>query len=287
MTSPSARPSRSVEASIRIAVGVDDVWRAISDGEWLSRWFSPTASVTPGKGGKVAVSWGGGAEWTSRITAWEPGLHLRLEDEPHDGADQGVTTLDYHLESTDGATLVRLVNAGYPADAEWDDHIRMLENGWRFFLWNLKHALERHLGVPRTMISARPWVSGTRAELWDRLFSPEGLGPLAGAHSRYRLELDGGHLLEGTVVLRDRPWAFAGVVESMNDGVLHVELEGDGDRWKLGVWLSLYGVAPAESDQLRAALQKTIGRVSTIRRVSTTGCVPTTGHVPTTGRAPA
>lgn len=287
MTSSSARPSRSVEVSIRIAVGVDDVWRAISDGEWLSRWFSPVASVTPGKGGKVAMSWGGGAEWTSRITAWEPGLHMRLEDEPHDGADQGVTTLDYHLESTDGATLVRLVNAGYPADAEWDDHIRMLENGWRFFLWNMKHALECHLGIPRTMISARPWVSGTRAELWDRLFSPEGLGPLAGADSRYRLELDGGQLLEGTVVLRDRPWAFAGVVESMNDGVLHVELEGDGDRWKLGVWLSLYGVARAESDRLRVALQKTIERASTIRRVSTAGHVPTTERVPTTGRASA
>ena len=283
MTSPCARPSRSVEASTRIAVGVDDVWRAISDGEWLSRWFSPVASVTPGKGGKVAVSWGGDAEWTSRITAWEPGLHMRLEDEPP--ADD--TTLDYHLEPADGTTLVRLVNAGYPADAEWDDHIRMLENGWRFFLWNMKHALERHLGVPRTMISARPWVGGTRAELWDRLFSPEGLGSLAAADSRYSLELDGGQLLEGTVVLCDRPWAFAGVVEPMNDGVLHVELEGDGDRWKLGVWLSLYGVARAESDRVRAALQKTVGRVSRVECVSTGRRVSTGGHVSTTGRASA
>lgn len=279
MTSRSSPPTRSVEASIRIAAGVDDVWRAIADGEWLARWFSPIASVTPGRGGKVAVSWGGDAEWTSRITAWEPGVHMRLEDEPpagveaaddataspeadRDHADQGVTTLDYHIEPADSGTLIRLVNAGFSTDAEWDEYFRMLENGWRFFLWNMKHALERHRGVPRTIVSARPWVSGARAQIWDRLFGPECLGPLAEDDARFRFALDGGPSLEGSVVACDRPWTFAGVVESLNDGVLHVELEGSGRRWKLGVWLSLYGVADEEHDRVRTALRETIGRLS-------------------------
>ena len=138
----------------------------------------------------------------------------------------------------------------------------MMENGWRFFLWNLQHVLERHPGTPRVITSARPWVSGTRDHVWSRLFGPAGVGEApARAGDDFHFSLDGGEALEGAVVLSDRPWAFAGRVGSFGDGVLHVELEGSGDRWKLGVWLSAYGVAENERERVGSALRRTVGRL--------------------------
>ncbi len=261
--------ARSIEMSIDVGAAPEDVWKAISDGEWLSRWFSPMASSDPREGGLVAFSWGEGAEWTSRISVWRPAVHLRLVDAPAEDAetpeDDGqapVAALDYHLEPREGGTRLRLVNSGLPAGEEANDFVHMTKNGWRFFLWNLKHVLERHRGVPRIMINVRPWVAGTREDVWNRLFGPAGFGEAPGqAGDRFRFRLDGGQVLAGATVLSDRPWAFAGQVESFCDGVLHVELEGSGDRWKLGVWLSAYGVALDERERIGGALRETVGRL--------------------------
>ena len=221
-----ARPeTRNIEASVEIDAPARAVWRAITDGDAVANWFAPVASAEPGEGGHLTVSWGGGSEWTSRITVWEPGVHLRLADDPPDeAADQGAATaLDYFLEDRDGTTHLGIVNSGLPADPSWDDGVRMMTNGWRFFLWNLKHYLERHPDSHRTMVSERPWVTGRRGEVWDTVFGDHGLGRVCGREGEeVRLRLDGGHLLEGTVVLADRPWAFAAMLTSLNDGVVHV-----------------------------------------------------------------
>ena len=264
--------TRTIDLSVDLNATPDQVWMAISDGEWLSRWFSPIASAEPGEGGHVTVSWGAGSEWTNRIAVWRPGAHLRLEDAAAEGGS--ASALDYLLEPCrlpescqDGTqrqdgTRLRLVNSGLPGGADSKDFIHMMENGWRFFLWNLKHVLERHPGVPRVMLSARPWVQGTREEVWSRLFASSGFGPApATAGDRFRFPLDGGEALDGVAVHCDRPWAFAGMVESFGDGVLHVELEGSGGRWKLGVWLSAYGVEPAVREKVGQALKATVGRL--------------------------
>ncbi len=142
-------------------------------------------------------------------------------------------------------------------EAEWDDHYHMLENGWRFFLWNLKHHLERHRGIPRRMISQRPTVQGSRDEVWKALFGPDGLAASIGTEGDpFSLALDG-LTLEGTTVIHDAPWAFAGRVASVDDGVLHVEMEGT----KIGIWLSGYGIDEAEANRLEAALASAIQRI--------------------------
>ena len=291
-----APATRSIAASIVTTVPVEAVWRAITEGDQVANWFAPIASAEPGAGGHLTVSWGGGAEWTSWIAEWDPGRHLRLVDQlPEEATEAGAAmALDYRLTDLGGATRLDLVNSGLSSAAEWDDTFHMMHNGWRFFLWNLKHFLERHPGVPRTMISERPWVTGSREEVWDRVFGESGLGaipdgkvastaepgPVAGAAGQdgvqepgkpqrphpgtgdaFGFVLDGGEMLEGTVVLCDRPWAFAGVVSSLNDGVLHVEMEGEGDRWKMGVWLSAYGVEEEQCEEIGVALAKTVSRV--------------------------
>ena len=258
------------------------MWKAIATGPGMMRWFSPFARVEGGDGGTVSVAWVEGADWLSRIAVWEPDRHLRLVDlsDPEAAAAGAASTVDFHLEAAGGNTRIRLVNSGLPATPEWDEHFHMMTNGWRFFLWNLKHALERHPGVPRRMISARPWVTGSRGEAWERLFGEEGqanggeVATRTGANpgsiihasslavgNQFHFVLDGGEVLSGTIVLANRPWAFAGMLDSLNDGVLHVEMEGSGERWKMGVWLSAYGVEEGWCGELDLALNATMSRL--------------------------
>lgn len=284
--------TRNIELSVKIAAPVGAVWEAIATGDGIARWFAPFASVEEREGGTVTVAWVEGADWPNRITVWRPGERLRMVDPSDaDAVAQGTAlAVDYRLERANGATRLRFVNSNLPATPDWDEHFHMMTNGWRFFLWNLKHAVERHPGVSRRVISARPWVSGSREEVWERLFAAldstprGGRSPAAaddGGARRGRRDslagsvpggslavgdpfhfvLDGGEVLEGTVVLCDRPWAFAGSVRSLNDGVLHVEMEGSGERWKMGVWLSAYGVGEARCDRVGAALARTIGKL--------------------------
>ena len=276
--------TRKIELSIDVDAPADAVWEAVATGDGLTRWFAPIASVDEGEGGTVTVAWAMGADWPSRITVWRPGEHLCLVDlSDADAAAAGTAlTVDYHLENAAGKTRFRLVHSNLPGTPDWEDYANMMLNGWRFFLWNLKHAVERHPGVPRRMISVRPWVTGSRKEVWERVFGAEGLGGdgsggmgtavdvvaagsaavgAVAAGDRFRFVLDGGEVLEGEVVLCDPPRAFAGIVESLNDGVLHVEMEGSGERWKMGVWLSVYGVEEGRGDRVGAGLGGTIGRL--------------------------
>lgn len=261
---PDSPGTRNIEATVEIAAPAEAVWRAITDGDAVANWFAPVASGEAGEGGHLTVSWGGGSEWTSRITVWEPNARLRLADElPEAAAEQGAAmALDYRLDAGNGTTRVSIVNSGLSADPSWDDGVHMMTNGWRFFLWNLKHYLERHPDSRRTMISERPWVTGTRQEVWDTIFGADGLGAVpARAGEAFRLRLDGGEVLEGTAVLSDRPWAFAGVVTSIDDGVLHVEMEGMGERWRMGVWVSVYGLEEDRCEQIGVALRETVSRL--------------------------
>lgn len=237
------------------------MWDAIATRDGIERWFAPFASVEEGEGGTVNLAWEKGADWPSRITVWQPGERLQMVDlsDPEAVTQGTALTVDYHLSTADGKTRVRLVNSGLPGTPDFDEHFHMMTNGWRFFLWNLGHAVERHPGVPRRMISARPWVTGSREEVWRRLFGEKGHSLEVG--DSFHFDLDGGDALEGRVVLCDRPWSFAGMVDSLNDGVLHVEMEGSGERWRMGVWLSAYGVGAGRCGRVGEALQRTIGRL--------------------------
>src|SRR4029453_18294827 len=66
----------------------------------------------------------------------------------------GRLAVDYYLEVQGGRVRVRLVHSGFD-DSSWDDYIDGLDAGLTYFLFNLKHALERHRGVDRRQLSAR------------------------------------------------------------------------------------------------------------------------------------
>ncbi len=185
---PSGRGgTRQQTHEIVIDAPVEAVWKAIADGEELTRWFVEEATVEPGVGGTITISWGGDEKSSGRIEVWEPNRKLRKKLEPFDmGAakqDPAVPMIDeYTIERRDGKTVLRLVSSGIPDTPEWDGFYNGTDSGWGSFFRTLKHYLEHHSGKPRTTITVVGKVPGSLEDGWARLTGPAGFGfqPVAG-----------------------------------------------------------------------------------------------------------
>ena len=106
--------TRSQQHEIVIDAPVEAVWKAITDGEELTRWFVDAAKVEPGVGGKFWLSWDGAEAGGSRIDVWEPNQRLRVTLAPFDMGPAKYTAdinLPYSSISRD-----YLLAEGFPAD---------------------------------------------------------------------------------------------------------------------------------------------------------------------------
>src|ERR1051325_8250167 len=77
--------TRSIECEIEIDAPIEEVWKALTEAEGLTRWLCDEARVTPGVGGSHWVSWGEGQAGESICEAWEPGRLLRMRNLPGEG----------------------------------------------------------------------------------------------------------------------------------------------------------------------------------------------------------
>jgi uncharacterized protein YndB with AHSA1/START domain len=249
---------RVIDLTIEIDATLEEVWQALTTGEGIARWFAPHAAVTPGEGGSVSVGWDPNEMWETPITVWEPQRRMQTVSEMPT-KDGGVVRLavDYYLEVHGGRVRVRLVHSGFDDSGSWDDYIDGLDAGWTYFLFNLKHALERHRGVDRRQLSAR-FRTTARAGEDHPVFGPRGLRvhpPLAGLRpgDACRLSL-GGADVATTVAVRHAQRTVAFLIPAWNDALLFVEREGMKEAHGLGIWLSLYGVPEATAAPLRQGL---------------------------------
>ena len=159
---------------IVIDAPIEAVWKAISDGEELTRWFVDKATVTPGVGGTISIAWGDAEMSSGTIEAWEPNKKLRKTLAPMDMGeakhDPAVPMIDeYTIERRDGKTVLRLVCSGIPDAKEWDGFYNGTDTGWKSFLRTLRHYLEHNRGKPRTTITIVGKASVTREDAWPRL----------------------------------------------------------------------------------------------------------------------
>ena len=253
--------TRTIEIEVEIDATPEEVWKAISEGEGIRRWFSPEARVSPGVGGSVWLSWGEGIEGEGAIDVWEPSKRLRWIEEWGSSEGEGgaaLTAVDFHIETRGGTTVVRLVHSGFSASADWDEYYDATEAGWTYFLWNLCHYLERHPGTPRTMISDRRKTERPFAEVWAALLGPDGmamssLGTLA-AGDDLSLRVGPSSFSGQTSYVR-APRNLAGTLGELNDGLIFIEMEPSGsDVWACGVWISAYGVATEQTETLQGQL---------------------------------
>lgn len=258
MSSERTAPNRRVDLTVEIAATLEDVWQALTTGQGIATWFAPYASVTAGEGGSVSVGWDPNELWTAPITAWEPLRHLQTVSEmPSQDGSVVRLAVDYYLEANGGRVTVRLVHSGFDDSDSWDDYIDGLDAGWTFFLFNLKHALERHRGVARQQLSAR-FPTSAPAGGAHPVFGTKGLRArpaVDGLRPGDRCALSlGGVEVEATVAVQRTPRTIAFVVPAWNDGLLFVEREGLSESHQLGVWLSTYNLPAAATAPLQSGL---------------------------------
>ena len=235
--------SRSIEKEVTIDAPVDLVWKALTEGEQLARWFPVEATVEPRLGGKVWLSWGGGMEGTAPIVAWEPHRRFGWAE------DRGPVKIavDFHLEAKGGTTVVRLVQSGFGAGPEWDDEYHMTDGGWSYFMQHLHWYIKRHYGVPRDLITLRESIAVPKLKGFARVMkalSTDGAMLAAKPGDRYRTTMANGDAITGQILSSSPATGQLGfTVSEFNDAVVFVETEPGQDRCRPAVWVSTYGLA--------------------------------------------
>jgi uncharacterized protein YndB with AHSA1/START domain len=243
---PSRTGTRTQQHEIVIDAPLEAVWKAITEGEELTRWFVQEASVEPGAGGMLTFSWGDGQDGQNRIDAWEPNRRLRLTSMPFEMGDakyDGTTPMvnEYTIERRDGKTVLRLVNSGIPDTPEWDGFYDGIDSGWRSFLRTLRHYLEHHGGSPRTTIKIVGKLSGSPEDAWGRLMAA--VTPI------------------GTIVFEKAPTILEINIPELGNAYLAHSVSRAGADHYVYTMLSIYGKTPAEAETIRAKWQPWLEQV--------------------------
>ena len=261
--------TRSHEHEIEIDAPIDAVWKAITEAEDLTNWFSEEARVIPGVGGSFWVSWGKGQSGESQIEIWEPGRRLRFTQMPEASAEDptkacGFPSLvdtplvqEYTLESRGGRTVLRLVQSSIPSAAEWDAWYDGTDRGWDMFFAGLRHYLEKAAGKARKTIMIMQPIKGALEESWKKLTGSEGFaarGTLEGlgTGSRYSVTTSNGDDFQGEIILNLPPKTITFTIENLDNALLSATFEEMGGATYFFMTLATYGWTPEQNEALNA-----------------------------------
>lgn len=259
--------TRNIDLTFEIPADCDAVWASLTEGEQASRWFAPEVRVKPGKDGTIFVSWGPGMEVETKIREWRPNERLCFEfgENPQTKA---VLLVDYTMTTKSGVTVLRLVQSGFSADAEWDEEFDSHLRGWRLMLLNMRHDLIHHRGKACKQHVFCVDTDMDRAESWKRVISKNGLdreGALGTKKTGEHVEIvtAGGERLVGTVQVHVRERDLAMTLDEYDNAFLRVSFErrGNGGTMIYGLIVA-YGDdqsrAEATAGKLRETLQTAI-----------------------------
>lgn len=229
--SDTKKPAIVQELEITTGASPEAVWKAITEAAQIQNWFAPSITSTgEGVGSELTVSWGGDLAYSTPVTAWEPNKHVQWKSDDMMGPGTALVA-DWHISTEAGKTKLRYVQSGFGEFDGWEDFFSGTEIGWRYFLHNLKVYLEKHAGKSRRMISSRFPVGVGRALAWKHI----GAGKAG-----QRVTVDLGKPLEAVVELVVEKRAIALRIPSLGDALLFLELEGSGEKFHTGAWLSVY-----------------------------------------------
>lgn len=254
--------TRSHSHEIEIDAPIEQVWRALTDAEELTRWFAEEARITPGEGGSYWVSWGEGQAGISKIEIWEPERRLRLanlhgqSDFGPEAAKQSMKSPiieEYTLTSREGKTVLRLVHSNIPNSAEWDGFYEGTDKGWDMFFLGLRHYITKHYGRPRKNVLVMQPIPFGFDEAWNKLIGEGGLQALTSLISgdRYSFTTSAGDHLMGEVLAARPPKILCATVDNMNDSLLSVAFEEMAGRTYLYLTLGTFGMDAQEFEALR------------------------------------
>jgi uncharacterized protein YndB with AHSA1/START domain len=124
---------------VSIAAPIEVVWAHLTTAGGLVRWVGPEATADPVPGGELRWRHPNGATVVGRFVELIPYRRVVFTygwEDGRMGVPPGSTTVEIDLVEEDGATTLRLVHRGLPAEAV-DDH----EQGWAYFLAVLRDAI--------------------------------------------------------------------------------------------------------------------------------------------------
>jgi uncharacterized protein YndB with AHSA1/START domain len=222
------------------------VWKAISTGEGLTRWYAEEARVEPRAGGENWVSWGEGQEVGNQNLAWEPGRRLTV-GKPNPTNDWQAIVIDFEIETRGGRTLLKLVQSGLAAGADWDSMDEGTKVGWEMFLFALKFSLERHAGKPRRTI-LRYWSSTQPTEPTFAALR-ELLGIAAAdlrAGARYAATTAGGEKIGGEIIAVEPGHLLVASVDQLGDALVALTVHGTAKGSYVNFIVGTFGLPEAQ-----------------------------------------
>lgn len=139
---------------VRIAAPPDEVYKAITEQEGLSRWWTPetTAQPTVGSVAEFAFTGGPGGRFVVRmeVTTLEPGRKVYWTVKEGAGEWAG-THVTWDLTPVDTGTSVRFGHRGY---ASTEGSFAGVGYNWAWYLTSLKDYLETGEGRPDQLFGA-------------------------------------------------------------------------------------------------------------------------------------
>ena len=134
-----------IELTKQIAASPETVFHALTDPDELSRWWTTSADSDARTGGAFDYRFEFENEpernhaYTGKYDAIAANERVAF---PWVGR-LGTTKVDITLRPSGDGTTLRLVHSGWGEGGEWPAAVEMHEQGWGFFLENLKSYLER------------------------------------------------------------------------------------------------------------------------------------------------
>lgn len=237
--------SRSHHFEVEIQASPEEVWDLITTGEGIKRWFAPEASVTPGEGGKIFLSWGPGMEGEAPITIWEPGRRFGWKEQHGDAPPK---TVEMILEAkSGGTTILRLVHSGFGADASFDNEYDSTLGGWRSFLRLIQHECAENQSLPARHLFRMQFLERDRVQLLQTLLARIGYSQTG---DRYTAHVPNGPAIQGRVLL-DKPAGYLMLsLDAPHAGALALFSEACGPSTGLTTSWHLRGDSVALADQL-------------------------------------
>lgn len=135
---------RSIVLTRTLEASPAEVFRALTDAQELSRWWTTTAESDARTGG--AFAYGFQFADPSRDHTYVGTYHDVTPDERVSYpwlSSLGESTVDVRLRPSGDGTELTLTHSGWGEGAEADEAVQLHEQGWSFFLDNLVAHLDR------------------------------------------------------------------------------------------------------------------------------------------------
>jgi uncharacterized protein YndB with AHSA1/START domain len=139
--------ARGYAHRVDIVADAGQVWRTLTEPEFLVRWCSPRAQIRAQQGGLFRASVDRVIELEAHIDIFDPGRRLRLIylSTPALPPTDDPLVDDFILDAKEPVTILRLLGSGFPATEQWNRQYQRLKLGWQQALTRLKVLTEKQL----------------------------------------------------------------------------------------------------------------------------------------------